>query len=115
MDFFSSLFRDVFFLGEDIGSPSSSSSPSFSDVGSLFFGKKAKEKKKKVKKSTHAKEKTRDYCAHSLFLSLSLRFARYKIHAHARTRTRDARRVKVTFSSSFEELSEVKKKNALGR
>ena len=73
-----------FFLGEDIGSPSSSL------VGSLFFGKKAKENnKKKVKNSTHSRKKKREtFTAHTLSffpsLSVLLDIKYTRTHAHAR-------------------------------
>jgi len=86
-------------------------------VGSLFFGKKAKENKKKSQKFNTQRKKKRETTAHTLsfFPSLSvlldIKYTRARTHAHE---TREDYKSNF-FVSSLEELSEVKKKNALGR
>jgi len=84
-----------FLLGEDIGSPSSSSSLPLGRGISLLlffnflFGKKAEEVKKQ--NSTKQKKRVARYCAHSLFLSLSLSLSvlRDIKYTRARRRTRE--------------------------
>ena len=102
----------LFFLQERISAPLLLRLLSLSDVGSLFFGKKAKENKKKSQKFNTQRKKKRETTAHTLsfFPSLSVL---HDINTHARETREDYK--SNFFVSSLEELSEVKKKNALGR
>ena len=119
--FFFALSMFFFLLGEDIGSPSSFVfSPSLGRGISLllffcvFSEKKQKKKKTKFNKTKKESGTLLRTLSLSFSLSLSLRFARYKIHARAQTHARRAKSKSNFFVSSLEELSEVKKRNAVG-
>jgi len=123
--FFFALSMFFSSLGEDISAPLLLRLLSLSRTFGIslflffisFFSEK-KQKKKKKQNSTKQKKRVARYCAHSLFLSLSLSLSVLRDIKYTRARRRThARRAKGKsnfFVSSLEELSEVKKRNAVG-